>query len=151
MASGLPVENSTLNPPSRIDNTAFHRLYSVLCIAVTIYKLDAVEGIRKEAIIREHGGSLSAPDVRFDLSRIDRGRKGWTRYYPVAIGDGQFIVRIFLTGERVYQPQIPVLCEVVLNDPAVTCQLLPGINSIIESRRIRPHNLAIDLSSDRSA
>lgn len=145
-----PVESAGLNPPTRIDGAPFKQLYSTLCIAVTIYKLDAIEGNSKDAIIRDHGKALSNPDIRFDLEKIDAGRKGWTRYYPVMVSGRQFIVRVFLTEERVYQPQLPILYEMIIRDPAVTCQVLPDINSIVESHKIKPLTVFPDSSASTS-
>jgi hypothetical protein len=145
-----PIDGAALNPPSRIDNIPFKQLYSTLCIAVTIYKLDAIEGNGKDVIIKEHGQALLNPDIRFDLEKIDIGKKGWTRYYPVMIGGHQFITRVFLTEERAYQPQRPVLYEMTIPDPAVTCQVLLDVNSIIKSRKIEPPAIFLDLSASRS-
>lgn len=144
---GLSADSCGLNPPTILETPYFRQVCSTIFIALNIYKLDAIEGNSKEAIIREHGRALFDPDVRFDLNNIDKGRKGWTRYYPVAVGAQQFIVRIFLTGEKTFQPKMPVLFEMTIRDPAVTCQVLPGINSILESRRIRPLSSPANLSA----
>jgi hypothetical protein len=147
--NGVSLENAGLNPPTRIGDASFRQLCSTLCIAVTIYKLDAIEGHCKDAIIREHGKALASPGIRFDLEKIDMGKKGWTRYYPVMVGSRQLIARVFLTKERAYQPQLPVLYEMTIQDPAVTCQVLPDINSIIGSLKIKP--ITISLASSVSS
>lgn len=146
LADSLPVDFAPLTPPTRISSTSFQQLCGTLCIAVTLYKLDVIEGNHKDAIIREYARALSGPDIRFDLEKIDTGRKGWTRYYPVMIGKRQFIARVFLTGEKAYQPQVPVLYEMEINDPAVTCQVLPGIQSIVGLRTIKPLTISPDES-----
>jgi hypothetical protein len=109
-----------------------------------------MEGNPKAAIIRKHGQALSSPEIRFDLEKIDMGKKGWTRYYPVMVENRQFIVRVFLTEESSYQPQTPVLYEMVIRNPAVTCQVLPNINSIIESRKTKTLTVFFNTSATTS-
>lgn len=91
------------------------------------------------------------PEVRFDLDRIDMGKKGWTRYYPFSISGKDFIMRIFLTREYLFQPKAEVLYEDTTGDKELTFQILPGLNKILEGCRIKPHNpnpsSPVDLSS----
>ena len=136
--ASVAAEVSPLNPPTRFENITFRQLCGTVCMALAVYKLDAIEGLRKEAIMARHGRILSDCGVRFDLDRMDVKRKGWTRYYPVSAGANTFVVRIFLTRERSYQPSVPVLYEMDISDPQVTCQILPSVSSIVESQRMSP-------------
>lgn len=131
-------ENAPLTPPTRIDNVPFRQLCETICMALAVYRLDAVEGLRKGAIIAEHGRILSGTGVSFDLDRIDTKKKGWTRYYPVLVDGHTFIVRIFLTRESTYQAEARVLYEIRISDPEVTCQVLSSVNSIVESHKMTP-------------
>lgn len=147
----LQSESASLNPPLKLNNTYFKELCSALVTAFDLYTLDAVRRIDKETIIREYGSRLSNPDVRFALDRIDTKRKGWTRYYPVTIEGRQFIVRVFLSRERPYQEDLPAIEEMSFRDPEVTIQILPGINDIIGSERIRPIRIEMGSPVDRSS
>ncbi len=120
----------------------FKKIYESLYIGLSIYKLDTVEKYTKEKLITifhpRGGNGPDRPDIRFDISNIDIGKKGWTRYYPFSIGDKNFIMRIFLTEELRYQPDAKILYEGTLKYPAVTFQILPSLNDILSDCRIKP-------------
>ncbi len=141
----LSAETWVLSPPTKVSlnetNNYFRDLYDVFCLALSIYKSDALERCSKEALIKEYGSASVNSQARFDLEHIDIGKKGWTRHYPVSIGDKHFIIRIFLTEEYRYQPKVATLFEVNFNNPAVTLQVLPGINAILNDCKIKPHTL----------
>lgn len=146
----LPVEGSYLAVSARLDNTFFRQACSAVFLALSIYEMDALAGKRKDAIIGLHGSHLVKDDIQLDLEKIDIRKKGWTRYYPVTIAGQPFIVRIFLTKETTYQTQMPIIFEVKMKEPPVTCQILPGIKDILESCKIRPHRISLDLQAARS-
>jgi hypothetical protein len=131
-------EGCGLNPPLRAESASFRQLCGTFCLALSLYKLDAIEGTQKGAIIRDYGRAFLGGDIRFDLEKMGAGRKGWTRCYPVTVAGKPFIVRVFLTREVSYQPRLPVLCEIRIDDPEVTCQVLPPVNEIIAPLRIAP-------------
>lgn len=146
----LPLQSfsATLTPltEAKLPNSCFKQLYNILCLSLAIYKLDALQNCSKEYIARMYETSLFNSEVKFDLANIDTGRKGWTRYYIFGVGREQFIARIFLTAERFYQPQVTVLYEASVANPAVTVQVLPGLNTILEQCRMKPNTF---LSSSR--
>ena len=154
LLQGTCAENYLLNPPSRVNlsspDTPFREIYEVFCAALTIYKLDAIEGHSKEALMRECAAKLPGKEINFDLRRIDMGKKGWTRYYPFSIGDRHFIIRIFLTEERAYQAKAQTLFEGAIDNPAVTFQILPGINDILKDCRIAPYKFYPSSEADKS-
>ena len=137
------AETCALNPPTKVSlnnpDICFKQVYEVFYLVLSIYKSDAVEKRPKETLLRELG-TLFDSEVRFDIEHIDIGKKGWTRYYPFCIDGKSFIARIFLTGERAYQPEVAVLFEAIVEDPSVTIQILPGINAILKDCNIRPYN-----------
>lgn len=135
---------------TKLPSNCFRQLYSILYVALSIYKSDTIKGYSKEAIKDEFSGSFFNREVRFDLERIDIGKKGWTRYYPFSVGKEHFIVRIFLTEELAYQSKAPVLFEASIVNPAVTAQVLPGINDIIKDCRIRPYTFSPVSQTERS-
>ncbi len=132
------AQNSALSPPMRITEHLFKEVYATVSVAFSVYKMDAMDGLSMENIIDKHRAALIGADVKFDLEHMDLRRKGWTRHYPVSIRGENFIVRLFLTGERAYQPALPVLFEMDIKDPDVTCQILPDINSILGPAGIKP-------------
>lgn len=144
---------SQLLPQTKVSLTnpeiTFFQRYDILSLALLIYKLDAIERypkeVVKETIMRDYDRTFfTLTGVRFDLEHIDIGRKGWTRYYPFVIHDKLYLIRIFKTEERAYQPDVEVLLEGQLNDPDVIFQILPGVNSILKECRIKPYTIVDD-------
>lgn len=151
LSSVSAAENCGLTPPLRAESASFRQLSGTFCIALAIYKLDAVDHTPKDVIMRDHGAALINDDIRFDLEKMDTGKKGWTRYYPVEVGGKPFIVRVFLTKELSYQPRLPVIYEMQISDPEVTCQVLPPINDMIAPQRIEPFRIPARSMADLSA
>jgi len=150
----LPIQ-----PESKVSLTkskiTFKQKFDILCLALLIYKLDAVKrcskGVVQEILRKEYDGAfVNFVGLQFDLENIDLGKKGWTRYYPFSIYDDHYIVRVFLTAERAYQPAVTVLHEGVIKSPPVTFQILPGLNSILDQCEIEPANIYIKQPSDES-
>ncbi|MDP2913725.1 MAG: hypothetical protein Q8N91_06975 [Candidatus Omnitrophota bacterium] len=129
----------SINPSAKVPSIYFKQIYGIMCMALSIYKADAVRHSSKEDLIRRYDGAFPDRSARFDLNNIDIGKKGWTRYYPFAAGNKNFIARIFLTEERFYQPNAPVLFQAHIDNPAVTIQILPGVNEILRGCQIKPH------------
>jgi len=122
-------------------NLSFRYLNDTILLALTLYKLDAVERYTKESIIKEYGARFAGlSKVRFDLENMDIGRKGWTRYYPFYIKGEQFIMRIFLTEESSFQPKVQVLYEGAIDNPRVTFQVLPPLQEILKACHMKPHS-----------
>ncbi len=155
VSSVLPFEGSVLNPPTNIDinysDAVVKNIYDAICLGVALYKLDTVARLSKKEIETSYAGSLLNSAVRFDIANMDLGRKGWTRYYPFSVGDKAFIMRIFLTVERTYQPAAPILYEGAIADPAITFQILPSLNEILSDCKIKPIKLQHSTATSRSA
>jgi len=154
-SSILSFEISPLNPPTNIDvnysDPAVKKIYDAICLGVFLYELDTIARLSKEEIERSCSELSLNSEVRFDLANMNLGRKGWTRYYPFSIGNKDFIMRIFLTAERAYQPSTSVLYEGSIAHPAVTFQVLPSINEIISNCKIKPHVIYSSYEVDRSS
>ncbi len=144
------AQDAALSPPILITEHYFKEVYAAVSVAIAAYKSDAVDGNASEEIMDRYGGEIPGLDIRFDFKGRGIFKKGWTRYYPIVIHDERFIVRIFLTEEGVYQPQLPVLFEVEIRDPAVTCQILADINSILSDEKIEPHRISSERQAARS-
>jgi hypothetical protein len=151
----LSFENSSLNPPTNIDanfsDPTVKNIYDAICLGVGLYELDTIEGLSKAEIEGRYPGLSLNSEVRFNLANMDLGRKGWTRYYPFSVGDKNFIMRIFLTVERSYQPEAPVLYEGSIANPAVTFQVLPSINEILSGCKIQPRRTYSSTEVNRSS
>lgn len=154
-ASGVEIPAAALNPPLKVaaaSETCFPKICEIVCNALFIYKLDALERRSKADIIEHYGVAFSRLiDVRFDLDRIDTGRKGWTRHYPFSVDGNDFIIRIFLTEERTYQPEIEPLFEGTIASPAVTFQIIPGISTLLNDKPVAPHTISSDSEVLRSS
>lgn len=144
------AQNAALSPPILMTEHYFKEVYAAVFVAIEVYKSDAIDGNAREEIISKYGGDILGLDIKFDFNSTGAARKGWTRHYPIVIHDERFIVRIFLTEERVYQPQLPVLFEMQIRDPAVTCQILADINSILSDENIKPHRISSERQAARS-
>ncbi len=144
------AQNAALSPPILITEHYFREVYAAVFVAIEAYKSDAIDGNTREELAGKYGGEILGLDIKFDFNRADMARKGWTRHYPIVIHDERFIVRIFLTEERIYQPKLPVLFEMQIRDPAVTCQILADINSILGDEKIEPHRISSERQAARS-
>jgi len=128
------------------DMAMFKQKYDVICIALLIYRLDAVERASKEVVkdtmMKKYDTALlNFSGVHFDLDKIDVGRKGFTRYYPFYVSDSSYVIRIFKTEERAYQPEMDILYEGLVDNPDVTFQIVPGINAMLKDTDIKPASI----------
>ena len=140
-----PAEVYLLNPPTGIGtagaNTPLKNTCGIFFKALELYKADALEGLAKDEIIKRYNDVCADSPVKFDLENLDLVRKGWTRYYPFSIDGRNFVARVFLTKETIFQPKINPISELVLNRLGITVQILPGINEILSDRRIKPNKV----------
>ncbi|NQT23254.1 MAG: hypothetical protein HQ579_07470 [Candidatus Omnitrophica bacterium] len=140
-----PTAKVSLNKPE----ISFFKKYDIyiLCMSLLIYKLDVVERCSKETIKEEitsqyDNAFFSLSGIDFDLDNLDYFRKkGFTRYYPFRVNDQPYIIRIFRSDEKTFQPDVEVLYEGNVKNPAVTFQILKGVNAILKQCRLRPHEM----------
>ena len=123
-------------------------------MALLIYKLDVVERSSKETIKEEiisqyDNAFFSLSGIDYDLDNIDYFRKkGFTRYYPFRVKDTSYIIRIFRSDEKAFQPEVEVLYEGNVKNPAVTFQILKGVNAILETCRLKPREMPLYTEAD---
>ena len=133
----------SLAPPSIINIPDFNQLLSAVQTGIAIYRLDAMGGCPKAELKAKCEAIAAAnPLPDFDISKMDLGKKGWTRYYPFSIGNKDLIIRIFLTGECGYQSKIPdedIILQASRKDLGITYQVFTGVNAILKSCGIKPH------------
>ncbi len=142
----LAGTDSILAPSSRINESistlSVKNSLSILEYALYIYRLDAIDRLKQNVIIDKClNRSMATINFTFDLERMGVKRKGWTRYYPVMIGQEFYIVRIFLTKERAYQSPMAPELEVKISNPPVTCQIISGVNGILKDLPIAPESM----------
>jgi len=140
--------SNPLNPPTRINDLPFEYKCEAWGLALTLYKLENIKGGDRIELERKLAAALAASDIKFDLSHA--GRKGCTRYYPFSINGHSFIGKVFLTKEKDFQEPMEVLFKAPSEELGVTFQILPGVNSLLETCRARPFSISIRSPSDTS-
>jgi hypothetical protein len=134
----LNAETFSLNPASRISEPSFQQISTAVCLAVLFYKQDVLSPVSRQDIISGFT-KLNGGDVRFDIRKI--ARDGLVSLYPVTIAGRDFLIRIFLSAKDVEPPPVKILFEIKIDNPPVTCQILPSINDILKSCEIKPHKV----------
>jgi len=76
-------------------------------------------------------------DIAFDMDNIDFGKKGFTRYYPFTVDGRDLIIRIFDVRETSFLPEFRVFEEGVFEDSRIGFQIIPGIQDIVASKKIK--------------
>ena len=138
LPEGASAGTFSLNPASRISEPSFQQISTAVCLAVLFYKQDVLSPASRQDIISEFA-KLNGGDVRFDIRKISRD--GLVSLYPVRIGDQYFLIRIFLSAKNIEPPPVKILFEIKIDNPPVTCQILPSINAILKSCEIKPHKV----------
>ena len=150
-----PAETLPPNPLTEINtggaNIPFKDTCNFLCMALSLYRSDAFNGLPKEELTRIYSPMLSDSGVRFDFAHMDLMKKGWTRYYPFSVGEKSFVARIFLTKEALFQPKLQVVSELAIENFGVTIQILPGIDEILNDCKVKPNKAYNSFLSDSSA
>lgn len=136
LAANYPL--TQIKTESSSPDISFKKTYDLICFGLSLYKLDALNRCSKEDLMNYAGKINLSPGVVFDIDNIGQLAKGWTRYYPFSIDGRNFIMRIFLTIERHYQPVVPILYEGSIASPAITFQVLPSLNEIMSDCKIKP-------------
>ncbi|MCK4462771.1 MAG: hypothetical protein KAU58_00495, partial [Candidatus Omnitrophica bacterium] len=140
-----PAAKVSLNKPE-ISVLKRYDIY-ILCMGLLIYKLDAIEkcpkDIIKQRITSQYDRSFfDLSGVNFDLENIDYFRtKGFTRYYPFYANEKPFVIRIFRTDEKYFQPDVEILYEGSIKNPPVTFQISKGVNAILEHCKLKPQQM----------
>ena len=128
--------------------------HDIVSGGLVIYHSDVVKRLPPRDIIKTYGELFSTlSDVEFDFKKIHLIRKvGLTRYYPFSIKGTNlsFIIRIFRTEERALQVPAPVLDEGPVDGLGLTFQILPSLEEVLRTCRIKPHNPAFASDADTS-
>ncbi|MCX5686464.1 MAG: hypothetical protein NTW09_03275 [Candidatus Omnitrophica bacterium] len=150
LPQNLSAEICALNIPSRIADPHFRNMNIAADVALSIYKKHELGKISKEDIAREFFGGAINECVKFDLDDLRLGKGGWTRYYPVSILGEDLIARVFLSDEEVLQPNVKVIFEAKIENPRITCQIIPNVSDILKDCRIEPHRVYDNTEAARS-
>lgn len=145
-AAALDIRTFPINPVKKVSPTetsikeAFARQFNILAFALGIYRLDAGERMSKEEIKKRLAGDVAlwneTISLAFDLDNIDLKKKGFTRYYPFTVEGKDFIIRIFDMKERHYLPDFEIFYEDVFKESKIGFQIIPGVNTILEGKKI---------------
>jgi len=104
-----------------------------------VYKRHAKDEIVKMMSEFEGNKFFSLDMIDFDVDNIHYfGKKGYTRYYPFYVNKRPYILRIFRTDEHHFQPDVEILYEGKMSSPAVTLQILDGVNCILKDCDMAP-------------
>ncbi|MFH0763612.1 MAG: hypothetical protein V1927_01240 [Candidatus Omnitrophota bacterium] len=150
LPQNLGAEIYALNIPSRIADPYFRNMNIAADVALSIYKKHELGKISKEDIARKFSGGTINEYVQFDLGDLRLGKGGCTRYYPVSILGEDFIVRVFLSDEEVFQPKVKVVFEAKIENPGITCQIIPNVRAILKDCKIEPHRIYNNTEAARS-
>ena len=115
-SAGSYIPNPLTEIKTGAGNPDFKETCNFLLTAISLYKSDVFGRLPKDKLIEMYAPVISSSNVRFDLEHIDLMKKGWTRYYPFSVGEKTMIVRIFLTKELSFQPELPVISEIMIED-----------------------------------
>lgn len=151
-ATSLDIRTLLLTPPQKVSpietnpEFTFLKEFNILTFALALYHLDAKEHLTKDIIKRRLATDCAvwkkALNIDFDLDNIDLNKRGFTRYYPFSINGKDFIVRIFDMKERHFLPEFDVFYEALFEDSGVGLQIIPGINTVLKSKRVEKVHLS---------
>ena len=141
--------NQQVSPTETNPDETLLQRFNILAFALNLYSLDAHERLSKEGI-QERLKDLPRLfeqkfGITFDLDNIDFKRKGFTRYYPFRVHERQFIIRIFNIQERHFLQEVEVLYEGAFEKQQVGFQVLPGIDVILEEKKIEKMTFALPI------
>ncbi len=104
-----------LLPPSIINQTCFSQLLSAIRIGKMIYRMDVFDRISADALKEKLAALSSEPGGPvFDAGKLDFKKKGFTRHYLFTLDGRTLIMRVCLTSELGFQPEIPE-SEIIIN------------------------------------
>lgn len=146
VAATPDIRTLPLNPHTKVSPTEtnqwknFLREFNLLAFALGIYYLDAKERLSKEDIKEKLTLDSAIWEkefgITFDLDNIDFKKKGFTRCYPFTVNGKDFIIRIFDARDRHYLRGFEILYEDMFEKPRIGFQILPGINTILNGKKV---------------
>ena len=154
MPQVMEAASLALLPPSIINQACFNQLLSAVRIGKIIYGMDAFDRLSANDL-KEKLAALSsgAPGAVFDAASIDFKKKGFTRHYFFMIDSRRLIMRVCLTSELRFQPEIPdkdVIVKGEIGNLKATYQVF-DISSLSEGRKIQPRITFHSRESERSS
>jgi len=151
VARAQDLGTSSLNLIKKVSPTNLHVKevfayeFNILAFALGMYQMDIEDYLSKEDIkeklIKNQSFCKEQFNITFDLDNIDFNKKGFTRYYPFTMNDRSFVIRVFNINEKYYLPDLEVFYEGVFEDSEVGFQIIPGVQEIIASQKIKRFNI----------
>ncbi|MCX5679260.1 MAG: hypothetical protein NTZ95_01095 [Candidatus Omnitrophica bacterium] len=154
MPQVMEAASYALLPPSIIDQACFSQLLTAVRIGKMIYRMDAFDRLptdvlkeRLEALSSEAGGPV------FDARNIDFKKKGFTRYYLFTIDGKSLIMRVCLTSELRFQPEIlenDTIVKGEIESVKATYQVF-DMRSLVVGHKIQPRATFHSRETERSS
>jgi len=153
MPQAMEASSLALLPPSIINQVCFSQLLNAVRIGKIIYGMDAFCRLPANDL-KEKLAALSsgAPGLVFDAASIDIKKKGFTRHYFFTIDGNSLIMRICLTSELGFQPEIlakDIIVKGEIADFKAIYQVF-NMSALFEGRKIQPHTTLHSRESERS-
>lgn len=144
----------SLPPPSIVSEQCLSQLMIAVHIGKIIYKMDAFERL-SEPYLKDKLAALSRcfGDGVFDADRIDFMKKGFTRHYLLTINGKSLVMRICLTSELGFQPEIPdndIMVQGQIGDIRATYQIF-DITALTEVQKPQPRTTFHSREVERSS
>jgi len=154
MPQVMEASSYALLPPSIINQASFSQLLAAVHIGKIIYGMDAFERLsadvlkkKLEALSSGVGGSV------FNVEKIDFRRKGFTRHYLFTIDGRSLIMRVCLTSELGFQPEIPesdVIVKGEIGSLKASYQVF-DMRSLLEGHKIQARTTFHSREAERSS
>jgi hypothetical protein len=135
--SDISIQSSTLLPQTKIDGLLTFHKYNIFCQALYVYQMDAIKALPIKEI-KEKMTGFHKKNSDFSIDFEGRQRKGWTRIYPLKIGEHTVFIRVFKSDEKVFREDVPVIDEAVFDKGKITIQIIPSVNTILKAKPIKP-------------
>lgn len=137
----IPLQNQpNVSPLEAEKNSYFFKSFNVLTFALGIYKLDVKQHLSNEIIEEKLAKSLVTCKekfgITFDLYKVKCDKKSSVRYYVFTVDEKDFIIRFFDLKEKNSMPKLEVLYEGVFGNSKIGFQVLPGLNTMLEDKKI---------------
>ena len=154
MPQVIEAASYSLLPPSIIGQACFSQLISAVRIVKIIYGMDVFDRLSTDTLKEKLSTlSLVAGGPIFDARNIDFRKKGFTRHYLFTIEGRSLIMRVCLTSELRFQPEIldkDIIVKGEIASLKATYQVF-DMSSLFEGRKIQPRTTFHFRETERSS
>ena len=154
MPQAIEAGSLALLPQSIVNQACFNQLLSAIRIGKIIYSMDAFDRLPASELKEKLAElSLGASGPVFDMTSMDLKKKGFTRHYFFTVDGRNLIMRVCLTSELRFQPEIfdkDIIVKGEIVDLKATYQVFE-MNSLFEGHKIQPRTTLHSRESERSS